>query len=91
MVMNMSMGKDTISVRNMITKTEGIKNNLHMQSRWLTRTCTHTYPQTLNGGLQLDDRVPDSFHKLTEINILITLPAITWYCTQCWCDEAYLL
>ena len=85
------MGKDMISVRNMITKTEGIKNNLHMQSRWLTRMCTRTYPQTLNGGLQLVDRVPDSFHKLTEINILITLPAITWCCTQCWCDEAYLL
>jgi hypothetical protein len=26
MIMNMSMGKDMISVRNMITKTEGIKN-----------------------------------------------------------------
>lgn len=56
-----------ISVRNMNTKTEGIKNNLHMQTRSLTRTCTCTHPQTLNGGLQLVERVPDSFHKLIEI------------------------
>jgi len=40
MVMNMSMGKDMISVRNINTKTEGIKNNLHMQTRSLTPTCT---------------------------------------------------
>jgi len=28
---------------------------------------THTHLQTLNGGLQLVDRVPDSFYKLIEI------------------------
>jgi len=43
MVMNMSMGKDMISVRNMNTKTEGIKNNLHVQTRSLTRTCTRAH------------------------------------------------
>jgi len=32
-----------ISVRNMNTKTEGIKNNFHMQTRSLTRTCTRTH------------------------------------------------
>lgn len=67
MVMNMRMGKDMISARNMNTKTEGTKNNLHMQTRPLTHTCTRTYLQTLNGGLQLVERVPYSFHKLIEI------------------------
>jgi len=44
MVMNMSMGKDMISVRNMNTETEGIKNNLHVQTCSLTRTRTRVHP-----------------------------------------------